>query len=167
MRSNISLLTFVAGLSLGLIGGSLWTSEATRGVPLLPALPTLITDSSRTGSTTSAGPASDSSGAVAVEPQAPGMSVLVDSVTVPPPGVWVAVRETVGNGLGNVLGAARAPGPRSNFSIPLLRATDPGTRYAVELYRDDGDGTFEQSTDSVYVDYDTGLPVVAYFTTTP
>lgn len=89
----------------------------------------------------------------------------MESVTVPPPGVWVAVREVQGNDLGNVLGAARAAGPRSNLSVPLLRATKAGRQYAVELYRDDNGGSFDPAANSVYVDFDTGARAVAYFTT--
>ena len=107
------------------------------------------------------------SGAIAVANQLSGDTVMVESVTVPPPGVWVAVREVWGSDLGNVLGAARASGPHSNFPIPLLRATEPGRSYAVELYRDDAGGTFDPAMNSVYVDFDTGARVVAYFTTTP
>lgn len=106
------------------------------------------------------------SGAIAVVNQAAGSEVVVESVTVPPPGVWVAVREVSGGDLGNVLGAVRASGPRSSVSIPLLRATEPNLSYAVQLYRDDGDGVFDLATDSAYVDFNTGAPVIARFTTT-
>jgi hypothetical protein len=79
--------------------------------------------------------------------------------------VWVAVREVVGDELGNVLGAVRVSGPKSGVSVPLLRATEPGRSYAVQLYRDDGNGAFDVVVNSVYVDFDTGARVVAYFTT--
>jgi len=105
------------------------------------------------------------SGAVSVTNQPAGPQVTIESVTVPPPGVWIAVREVVGNDLGNVLGAVRVTGPRSSVSIPLLRATQPGSSYAIELYRDGGNDVFDLSTDSVYVDFTTGAPVIAYFTT--
>lgn len=106
------------------------------------------------------------SGAVAVANQVAGTEVTVESVTVPPPGVWVAVREVSGSDLGNVLGAVRVSGPRSSLSIPLLRATEPNLSYAVQLYRDDGDGVFDLTTDSAYVDFNTGAPVIVPFTTT-
>lgn len=106
------------------------------------------------------------SGAISIAAQPAGDNVVIESVTVPPPGVWVAVREVSGADLGNVLGAVRVIGPQSNITVPLLRATEPGLSYAVELYRDDGGGTFDLSTDSVYVDFTTGLPVIARFTTT-
>lgn len=110
--------------------------------------------------------AGNASGAISVADQPAGGSVSVESVTVPPPGVWVAVREIVGSDLGNVLGAARVSGPQTNVTVSLLRATEPNTRYAVELYRDGGNNAFDLSTDSVYVDTDTGERVVAYFTAT-
>ena len=98
--------------------------------------------------------------------QAAGSAVIVDSVTVPPPGVWVAVRETGGDTLGNVLGAMRVGGPRMNVSVPLLRATEPGHTYAVQLYRDDNNGLFDPTLNSVYVDFTTDARVVVYFKTT-
>lgn len=106
------------------------------------------------------------SGAVAVVDQRSGNTVIVASVTVPPPGVWVAVREVNGNALGNVLGAARALGPKTDFSIPLLRPTEPNRSYAVQLYRDDGSVFFSPAINSVYVDFETSARVVEYFSTT-
>ncbi len=105
------------------------------------------------------------SGAVAVSDQRAGDSVVVDSVTVEPPGVWVAVAELEADGsLGNVLGAELARGPRSNLTVSLLRSTLPTHRYAVVLYRDNGNGTFTLGEDSVYIDFNTGGRVIAPFT---
>ena len=106
------------------------------------------------------------SGVVSAAGQPAGDSVVVESITVPPPGVWAAVREVNGNDLGNVLGAARVNGPRSSVVVPLLRATESGRPYAVELYRYDGNDSFDLASLSVYVDFNTGAPAVAYFTTT-
>lgn len=106
--------------------------------------------------------------AISVKDQQAGMSVFVDAVTVPPPGVWVAVQETDTTGqLGNVLGAGRTHGPVSDFSIPLLRTTEAGREYAIVLYRDDGDSSFDSVNDSVYVDFDSGDRVVALWKTLP
>ena len=76
------------------------------------------------------------------------------------------MREVTDGNLGNVLGAARVNGPRSSISISLLRATEPNRSYAAELYRDDNNGSFDPSLNSVYVDFDTGVRAVAYFSTT-
>lgn len=106
------------------------------------------------------------SGAISVTDQPAGTSVFIESLTVPPPGVWVAIREVSRGALGNVLGALRVNGPHTNIEISLLRATEPGRSYAVELYRDDGGNTFDLANDSVYVDFATSVPVIAYFKTT-
>ncbi len=134
-----------------------WLIEAKLSAPVSPEGQVTATSTS---------PASTAASTlVAVHDQKAGAAVTVDSVSVPAPGVWVAVREMQGNDLGNVLGAARVLGPATNVSIPLLRSTVPGTTYAVLLYRDDGDGVFDYQKDSVYVDFSTGERVVALFTT--
>ncbi len=155
MTLRFSTSSFVAGVMLGaLLTGAWFFNKDTSLLPLSPSFAT---------STATSAP---QSGTVSVSNQPAGDTVVVESVTVPPPGVWVAVREVQGNDLGNVLGAARAAGPRSNFSVPLLRATVPDHPYAIELYRDDDNGAFDPAANSVYVDFTTGARVVAYFTTT-
>ena len=148
--------SFVGGFMLGALFVGMWAFSDTL------ALPSALT-SSPIQKITNSVPAE--SGAISIANQPAGSSVVIESVTVPPPGVWVAVREVNGNDLGNVLGAVRVNGPHSNISVPLLRATGPGLSYAVELYRDDGSETFDLANDSVYVDFATGAPVIAYFTT--
>ena len=140
-----------------LLVGAWWLSGSEYSVSLAPPVP-----SSRPSSPEPV----PESGAVSVVDQPAGSTAIVESVTVPPPGVWVAVRETDGNELGNVLGAIRVNGPQSAVSIPLLRPTEPGLSYAVELYRDDGNDVFDLASDSVYVDFATGAPVITRFTTT-
>lgn len=154
----------VPSLALGIVIGALLTAAWAFG-----SVPAQTASSSVPTVATSTAPVltSSTSGAVSVQNQAAGSSVTIESITVPPPGVWVAVREVQGTELGNVLGAARALGPRTAFMVPLLRATTPGNTYAVELYRDNGNNVFDLTTDSVYVDFDSGDRVVSYFTTTP
>ena len=156
MKKPFSTNSFVAGLILGTVLTSAWFLGKSASAPFPPSTPLA----------TSTAPALSQSNAVSVSNQAAGTAVSIESVTVPPPGVWIAVREMNGNDLGNVLGAVRAGGPRSTISVPLLRATEPGRTYAVELYRPDGTDTFNLAALSVYVDFDTGEPVIAYFTTT-
>lgn len=157
MSMHFSTNSFIAGLMLGVLLTGAWFFSGN-----LAALPTF---SSALSSATTTSPLPEG-GSVAVHNQPSGDTVIVESVTVTPPGVWVAVREVVGDELGNVLGAARINGPRSNVSVPLLRATEPVHSYAVQLYRDDGNGEFDVGVNSVYVDFDTGARVVAYFSTT-
>ena len=156
MNANLSRgLIFLGGIVVGALGATLYLApDSLAPTPVVPS----------EGTTSSATPFA--SGDVAVSDQAAGKSVLVDSVTVPPPGVWVAVEEVNQDGsLGKVLGAAKVGGPRSNVEVSLLRSTNAGMKYAVVLYRDDGDGTFELGQDSVYVDFDTGQPVEELFNT--
>lgn len=158
MMSRFSPGSFVAGVMLGLLIAGAWFIGNT-------SIPKSDFGSSYR-SLTSVPTEPLESGAVSVSNQPAGGDVIVESVTVPPPGVWIAVRELNGGSLGNVLGAAKVGGPRSQISVPLLRATEPNSSYAIELYRDDNNGAFDPSANSVYVDFDTGAPVVAYFKTT-
>lgn len=160
MMKNFSTSSFIGGLMVGLLLAGAWFFRD-------GSVPLNVSPSSPFATSTQFLPtASTRSGAISVANQPSGDTVNVESVTVPPPGVWVAVREMNGNELGNILGAARVSGPRSAISVSLLRATLPRRSYAIELYRDDSSGVFNSSTNSVYVDFDTGERVVAYFTTT-
>lgn len=146
---------------LGVLVTSAWFLEAR-----LPGAGTSETDTGTSSAQSAASPATPTTGIVAVHDQAAGSSVLVDSVEVPTPGVWVAVAELKSGELGNILGAARVTAPASQVLVNLLRPTVPQMTYAVVLYRDNGDGSFDPKSDSVYVDFETGERVVALFTTT-
>jgi hypothetical protein len=100
---------------------------------------------------------------LSVQNQKAGNTVTVESITVPPPGVWVAVHQVNISGLGNVIGAARVREPRTNVSVELLIPTEMNNQYAVVLYRDNGDDQFDRVSDSVYVDLDTGRRVEVRF----
>lgn len=151
--------SFVAGIMLGaLLAGTYFIGNGSL-FPLL-STPNSALDTIDTRLST------ETSGAVKVVDQSAGDVVTIESLIVPPPGVWVAVREVQGTTLTNVLGAARMNGPGNNFPVSLLRATIPNQAYAVQLYRDDENNTFDPAINSVYVDFDTGTPVIAYFRTT-
>lgn len=178
--STRTTLVFAIGFVVGVLVTSAWSSPSTSKAPTITSSADIsgviatttkatvsTTATSRTGIATGAVSNGSASGAVSVSNQSAGASVLVDSVTVPPPGVWVTVQETHGNSLGNVLGATRVHGPLSNVVVSLLRNTEPNRTYAVVLYRSDGDGgLFNLKTDSVYVDFDSGKRVVVPFRTT-
>lgn len=104
---------------------------------------------------------------VSVSNQSAGTTVFVDSVSVPPPGVWVAVHEQNNGTLGSILGASRVRFQSTQVAIELLRPTLPTSHYAVVLYRDDGDNVFSLTTDSVYVDLESGTRVEVSFETNP
>jgi hypothetical protein len=149
---------FVAGLLVGAFAALLWFPDA--------RLPDVFTFNTKVPSSATGTHQQLVSTAVKVEDQPAGSSVSVAAVTVPAPGVWVAVAEYRDGDLSNILGAQRVPAPATAVTVDLLRSTLPGSAYAVVLYRDNGDGVFDQNTDSVYVDFDTGERVVAPFMTT-
>ncbi len=155
--------SFIAGVMLGVLLAGAWFLS---GNP--PTLSSLSPSSFSLATSTESSSAiqlGQKSDALSVSNQSFGATVTIESVTVPPPGVWVAVREVNGNTLGNVLGAERVAGPRSNVSISLLRNTEPNHLYAVELYRDDNSGAFDPFANSTYIDFDTGNRVIVYFST--
>ncbi len=97
--------------------------------------------------------------------QAAGSSVTVETRDMPDADVWVAVQEMRSGELSNVLGAARVLPNQEWVTVPLLRDTVAGVTYAVVLYRDDGDRSFDLYKDSIYVDFDSGDRVVSLFKT--
>lgn len=156
MMKNFSTSSFVAGVMFGALIAAAWLFGGDARLLLL---------SSPSPFATSSASVLPESGTISVVDQPAGRDVVIESATVPPPGVWVAVREVNGADLGNVLGASRVKGPRGNFVVTLLRPTEPKRSYAIQLYRDDNNGKFDPSVNSVYVDFDTGARVVEYFTT--
>jgi regulator of extracellular matrix RemA (YlzA/DUF370 family) len=167
---NFSANSFIMGIVLGVICTSAWFLSKTLVYPPAASPESAIVkeedgDGRDLSVLADATYPNDKSGAVSVMNQEAGDVVLVESVTVPPPGVWVAVREVADGKLGNVLGAMRVKGPRTEVSVHLLRDTVSDSSYAIQLYRDNGDNRFDLTTDSAYVDFDTGEPVVAPFVT--
>lgn len=156
MTQRFSTTSFILGVLFGLLFAGAWFLGGEATPDASSDTLTVSNDSRR-----------EESGALSVLNQTAGEEVFVESVTVPPPGVWVAVRETNENTLGNVLGATRINGPQSGIVIALLRATEPQRSYAIELYRDDNEGGgFNPLGNSVYIDFDSGQPVIVYFNTT-
>jgi hypothetical protein len=105
---------------------------------------------------------------LSISDQPAGETVTVSSVSVPAPGVWVAIQEEGNDGaLLGVLGAARVRFQSTDVVVSLLRATEAGKKYVAVLYRDDGDDLFLLDKDSVYVDFESGERVLSSFATTP
>jgi len=162
MIKSFSANSFIVGIMLGALLAGAWFI----GGNSIPVTVPFSLNSSNNTPVTNTDALPPESGAVSVTVQSAGDTVVVESVTVPPPGVWIAVREINNNDLGNVLGAERVNGPRSSISISLLRSTESSHSYAIELYRDDNNGVFDPAINSVYIDFATGVPAIAYFTTT-
>ncbi|MEK7145104.1 MAG: hypothetical protein AAB794_04610 [Patescibacteria group bacterium] len=157
MTKDFSTTSFVIGIMVGALLAGAWFLGGDISLNPYGSVPI---------SATSTNVSIRESSVVSVSDQPSGDSVIVESITVPPLGIWVAVLEVNGRDFGNVLGAARVVGPHQNVEVSLLRPTEPNRSYAVGLYRDDNDGEFNPSMNSVYVDFDTGARVVSYFTTT-
>ncbi len=84
-------------------------------------------------------------GALVVEDQAAGESVVITSMDMISTG-WIAVREV---GTGRVLGAGWFPAGATSGTVPLLRASVPGGKYEAIVYVDDGDKIFDMKVDDL------------------
>ncbi|MBI4068238.1 hypothetical protein HY413_02420 [Candidatus Kaiserbacteria bacterium] len=99
-----------------------------------------------------------------VQDQNAGAAVSVDHVAMEQAG-WVVVHEIENGHVLNALGAARLDaGAHSDVGVELLRGTEPGGRYAVILYSDNGDKQFEVHADLPVIDT-AGNPVMQSFRT--
>lgn len=86
---------------------------------------------------------------VIVTDQMAGNTVVVDEAQ-SDVSVWLAVRENNGELLGRILGAHRMDaGSVTGMSIDLLRPTTANLMYAVVMYKDDGDGEFDNKLDTL------------------
>jgi len=64
--------------------------------------------------------------------------------------VWVAVREEMNGMPGSVLGAARVDaGENRNIVVRLLRPTEAGKMYQINLFKDNGDRKFDYKVDAL------------------
>ncbi len=173
--SGQTVIAFILGVIVGIIIMSVWpaatpTSEndddtaanqsATIGDIDLSTDGTLAGD---TGATVDRGePVVTRLSHVSVVNQPFGLNAVVTDVALNRT-TWIAVKEELANGTGNILGARRlGPGLYEQAEIRLLRSTVVGGQYAVLLYEDNGDLMFDHKTDTVVSEL--GQPVVAWFT---
>ena len=171
-------LSFAAGVVVGALGIWLATLNApiagvesvgVEGETTQPGITTAPTEevplyatSSPNGTELVETATPDASVAVVTQPS--GELVRITRVQLPDAG-WVVVHETQQGFVGNALGAARRDaGVHEGFSVPLLRATTPGTQYWIVLYRDNGDREFSLRDDFPFRDT-AGNPITASFST--
>ena len=102
----------------------------------------------------------EATSSVAVDDQKAGNLVFVKHTEVSKP-TWIAVREMLGDNVGNILGAQMITNTSDDVPVTLVRGTVAGKNYAVFLYQDDGNGQFEFKKDPM-IDMD-GTPVAAMF----
>lgn len=85
--------------------------------------------------------------AIAVNDQAPGLTVAVNMVTLGRDG-WVTVRDDSGGVPGRILGARRFDaGKGMSGEVELLRPTEEGKVYFAVLHDEDGDKSFDHTKD--------------------
>lgn len=91
----------------------------------------------------------ESDSAIMVADQGAGSVATVGSVETDA-SAWVAVREDMNGMPGNVLGAARVDaGESRNIVIRLLRPTEAGKTYQINLFKDNGDRVFDYKVDAL------------------
>lgn len=104
----------------------------------------------------------DGSNAVSVSNQLPGLTAIIDSVSLGASG-WVAIHEDRDGNPGNILGAVWLPeGTHKTVPVELLRATVPTNMYYAVLHSDDGDKTFDYKIDTPIND-SAGAPIAVQF----
>jgi len=158
--TKASVSALILGLILGFASGSYWSKAKTEKVSENSGdqsgdkmmVDNNAPDSSMAGTnegqTVHTDTVSDQS-IINASNQKAGDSVLVSKV-VTNTEIWVAVREDVEGELGNILGARRIDaGTTENIVVLLLRSTVPDTKYHVVLYRENGDGVFDNKTDTL------------------
>ena len=90
-------------------------------------------------------------GTLQVEDQTAGTFVNVSSVNMSKDS-WVAVREDMPGGFGNILGAKFVPaGTHTDVRVNVLRNTEAGNTYHVVLFEDNGDELFNYTVDGMMV----------------
>lgn len=98
---------------------------------------------------------------VAVADQPAGAVVMVTDIALNQV-TWLAVKEELPGGAGNILGARRLEaGLHDRAVVTLLRPTVVGGQYIVLLYEDDGDRLFDHKLDRLVTE--AGSPVAARF----
>lgn len=105
--------------------------------------------------------ASGSGYSVSVNDQTAGSIVHVSQVVLEKDS-WIAVREDLQGGLGNILGAAWYPAGTHTASVELLRDTMVDSFYYAVIYADDGDKAFDFTKDTL-VNGDDNKVLVAKF----
>ena len=156
---TVAAVVLVAGLIVGFLVGWYWPRD---GASLTVDTTNLISTS-----TVSVVPLPanvyetiEATSSVSVDDQKAGNLVFVKHTEVTKP-TWIAVREMLGDVVGNILGAQMITSTSDDVPVTLVRGTVAGGKYAVFLYQDDGNGQFEFKKDLMMEM--NGEPVAAIF----
>jgi hypothetical protein len=154
----------IVGLILGFSFGKFWQNNAADG--WLNEVKNNVEENDTVASSTVPALGTvyqtiEASSTVSVDNQKAGSLVFIKNTNVTKP-TWIAVREVVGDSIGNILGAGMVTGATEDVPVTLLRPTKAGEKYAVFLYQDEGNGQFDFKKDLLVRQND--VPVVAVFT---
>ena len=88
-------------------------------------------------------------GNIVVKDQAASKSIVMDTATYPVAEGWVGVREYTDDKLGYILGVNRFSESQGLIpeNIELVVSTTPGKKYAIVVYKEDGDFDFNLAGD--------------------
>ena len=149
--SQKTLVAFVVGL---LIGGMLvWAfsgpsdkKEATKEMETEKTETVKATDEKNEDGTPKL---SVGEGNIVVKDQAASKSIVMDTATYPVAEGWVGVREYTDDKLGYILGVNRFSESQGLIpeNIELVVSTTPGKKYAIVVYKEDGDFDFNLAGD--------------------
>jgi len=171
-----TVLSFIGGFIIGLFILFAWNSYTDRPVqdvaPESTVPDSLSTDADAISKTTNTDDTvlnneireTPETAKIQVSEQAAGHSVTVNSAILDVNG-WIVVHEEKDGFVSNALGASRADqGVHTNITVPLLRGTEPGNRYWIVLYSDNGDREFSLTDDFPLKDT-AGAPLISSFQT--
>jgi hypothetical protein len=146
-------------LAVGVVAGVVIAWGATSLIK--PGAPAQVNNNLETASSTSATAEGAGAPLVVATPQAAGLSVAVEKVSVSVP-TWVVVYEGQGGKPGNVLGAALFSAAQQSGTVELLRGTLAGQTYFVTEQTDNGDRKFSLKNDPIVTEG--GQPLWVTFT---
>lgn len=163
-----TILSFIGGFVIGFLIVWAWNTYMGRSNLDVPATTTapdgiVAQESGASGAVTneSVEEAVESTN-IDVRDQLAGERTNVAAVTLSVDG-WIVVHEENNSLVGNALGAVRRDaGAHQSVEIPLLRATEAGSRYWIVLYSDNGDRLFGLEEDFPLRD-EAGNPITKSF----
>ena len=159
-----------SGLIVGFLVGWFWHKNSSDQVSVVDDSETSASTTDVTGNVSGSSTVPmlettyqtiDAPASVSVDDQKAGSLVFVKHTDASKP-TWIAVREIVNGSIGNILGAGMVTSTTDDVPVSLLRPTKAGSQYAIFLYQDNGDGTFDSRKDMLIEQG--GSPVSAMFT---
>ena len=148
----------VVGVAIGMLWGGHWCPQKCeiqndgRSIAVFGTTTEQVSTTTTTAQTSTPilslvfNTVSDPLARIDVTNQPAGALVVVKHVDASLP-TWIAIREVVGQTVGNILGARLVAQSSDDVSVDLLRSTDADSKYQIYLYQDDGDSIFDFERD--------------------